>query len=99
MKKPVHWTPTAEAELFSQLDYIVEDNPLAAISQNEEIEKNTRLLEDNQEMGRKGRIKGTHELIINNTPFIAIYQIMPDRVEILRFLHGAQQWPPKKKKM
>ena len=87
------WTSRAEIERYDQLDYIAQDNPLAAVDQDEEIEKQTDLLTAQPKMGRTGRIKGTFELVISRTPFIAIYRINGQRIEILRFLHGAQQWP------
>ncbi|GFE61316.1 type II toxin-antitoxin system RelE/ParE family toxin [Geobacter sp. AOG2] len=91
------WLPIAAEERFEQLDYIAQDNPLAAISQDEEIERQTSLIVLQPEMGRIGRVKGTRELVISQTPFITIYRIMGERIEILRFLHGAQKWPKKSK--
>lgn len=89
------WLPVAAEERFAQLEYIARDNPLAAISQDEEIERQTGLLTSQPEMGRTGRVAGTRELVISQTPFIAVYRINTARrcIEILRFLHGAQQWP------
>ena len=43
--------------------------------------------------GRSGRVRGTRELVISNTPFIAAYAINQDRIVILAVYHGAQQWP------
>ncbi|MGB0108856.1 MAG: type II toxin-antitoxin system RelE/ParE family toxin, partial [Terriglobales bacterium] len=43
--------------------------------------------------GRSGRVPGTRELVISNTPFIAAYAIDQDRIVILAVYHGAQQWP------
>lgn len=87
------WLPTATNERYDQLDYIAMDDPLAAISQDEEIEQQISLLATQPEMGRIGRVNGTRELVISRTPFIAIYRIVGQRIEILRFLHGAQKWP------
>lgn len=89
------WLPVAAEERFEQLDYIAQDNPLAAISQDEEIERQTSLLVEQPDMGRVGRVKGTRELVISQTPFVAVYRIKGERIEILRFLHGAQKWPRK----
>lgn len=89
------WLPTATNERYDQLDYIALDNPLAAISQDEEIEQQINRLTAQPEMGRIGRVNGTRELVISRTPFIAVYRIAGDRIEILRFLHGAQKWPDK----
>jgi len=43
--------------------------------------------------GRTGRVAGTRELVISNSPFIAAYGIEKDRIVILAIYHGAQQWP------
>jgi toxin ParE1/3/4 len=40
-----------------------------------------------------GRVPGTRELVISNTPFIAAYTIQRDRIVILAIYHGAQAWP------
>jgi len=43
--------------------------------------------------GRAGRVPGTRELVISNTPFIAAYAIEKSRIVILAVYHGAQPWP------
>lgn len=48
------WLPTAINERYDQLDYIALDDPLAAISQDEEIEQQINLLATQPEMGRIG---------------------------------------------
>ena len=78
---------------FDQLDYIAQDNPSAAVSLDEEIERQMDMLADHPLMGREGRVKGTRELVIGRSPFIAVYRVRKKRIEILRILHGAQQWP------
>lgn len=94
----VVWLPIAAEERFEQLDYIAQDNPLAAVTQDEEIGRQSSLLVEQPEMGRIGRVRGTRELVISQTPFIAIYRIKSERIEILRFLHGAQKWPNRSKR-
>jgi len=93
----ISWRPQARAEREAAIDYIAQDNPLAALGQLEEIERQTNLLVEQPEMGRIGRMKGTRELVITHTPFIAVYRLKGERIEILRFLHGAQKWPRKLK--
>ena len=87
------WGTVAINERYDQLDYIAMDDPLAATAQDHEIEQQTNLLTTQPEMGRVGRAKGTRELVVSRTPFIVIYRIKGERIEILRFLHGAQKWP------
>ena len=43
-------------------------------------------------MDRVGRVSGTREFVITDTPYIAAYQIVEDTLVILRVLHGAQRW-------
>lgn len=91
----VRWLPSAIHDRDVQLDYLGERNPRAAIDQGDRIEHQVGQLLDYPEMGRLGRIEGTRELVVSGTPFIAIYRFVPDTecVEIIRLLHGAQQWP------
>jgi toxin ParE1/3/4 len=61
------------------------------LSQLDEIERQTDRLADYPKLGRPGRVKGTRELVVNRTPFIVVYRIKGEIVQILRVLHGAQQ--------
>ena len=87
------WLPEASLERFKQLDYIAQDNPLAAADQDDEIERQIDALQEHPKLGRPGRVKGTRELVISRTPFIVAYRLKAQRIEIIRFLHGAQSWP------
>jgi toxin ParE1/3/4 len=87
------WTETALAQRFEQLDHIAQDRPSSAIAMDERIEGSTVHLVDHPELGRRGRVRGTRELVIPGTPFIAVYRVRGERIEILHLLHGAQQWP------
>ncbi|OIP14872.1 MAG: type II toxin-antitoxin system mRNA interferase toxin, RelE/StbE family [Comamonadaceae bacterium CG_4_9_14_3_um_filter_60_33] len=87
------WLPVASTQRFEQLDYIAQDNPLAAMSQDEEIEHQVDMLMQHPQMGRPGRLRGTRELVISRTPFIAIYRVKGRRIEVIRLLHSSQQWP------
>lgn len=89
----VVWTPEARISRENAIDYIAQHNISAAIDQLDEIETQTDLLADHPEIGRPGRMKGTREMVINRTPFIAVYRIEGEMVQILELLHGAQQWP------
>lgn len=90
------WLPLARQLRFAELDYIVERNPHAALRMDSEIEQQANRLQDHPDMGRIGRVKGTRELVIQRTLFLLVYRVRvrASRVEVLRVLHGAQQWPP-----
>ena len=91
--KTIEWLPVASTNRFEQLDYIAQDNPLAAISQDEEIEHQVDMLMQHPQMGRPGRKKGTRELVISRTPFVVVYRVKGTRIEVIRMLHSSQQWP------
>ncbi|MBS0458240.1 MAG: type II toxin-antitoxin system RelE/ParE family toxin [Proteobacteria bacterium] len=88
------WLPLARQLRFAQLDYIAERNPQAALRVDEEIEQQANHLQEHPDMGRVGRVNGTRELVIQRTPFVLVYRVRPRArcVEVLRVLHGAQQW-------
>lgn len=89
------WRPQATQERTDAIDYIADDNPSAALGQLDRIEEQTDMLLQQPKLGRVGRVKGTRELVISRTPFIVIYRLQgAQHVEILRLLHGSQQWPP-----
>lgn len=89
----IRWLRTATRDRFAQLDYIATDNPAAAVRMDEAIERQTNMLMQYPLMGREGRVNGTRELVIRRSPFIAVYRVQAEKIEILRLLHGAQQWP------
>lgn len=89
----VQWLDEASDKRYDQLDYIAQENPIAAIRLDEEIEVQTEALAQNPEIGRVGRVDGTRELVIARTPFLAVYRILSGRIEITNLLHQSQQWP------
>lgn len=89
----IEWLPAALYDFDSIIDFIAADNPVAAIEQGEEIEVQVASLIQHRQLGRTGRVKGTRELIIARTPYIAVYRIKRGNIQILRILHAAQQCP------
>ncbi|MEP7353885.1 MAG: type II toxin-antitoxin system RelE/ParE family toxin [Acidobacteriota bacterium] len=43
--------------------------------------------------GRLGRKPGTRELVSSSLPFVIIYRVGEEAVEIVRILHSSQLWP------
>ena len=85
---------TAKGEIARQIAYIQARNPEAARTQRARISQAVALLRDTPKLGRPGRVAGTRELVIAGTPFLLIYTIGDNRLEILHVKHGRQQWPP-----
>lgn len=89
----VQWLPRARHNLQSHLDYIAERNPAAATETSRAISAAVHRLRDFPESGRPGRILGTRELVVNRTPFVIVYRLVPAGVMIVRVLHAAKRWP------
>ena len=90
----IRWTDPAVRDLTQICDYIEEHGSAAtarkvATSIYEQISG----LEKFPESGRTGRHRDTRELVFAGLPYIAVYRLMSNSIEILRVLHGAQQWP------
>jgi toxin ParE1/3/4 len=84
---------TALANLDAEAEYIAEDNPAAAGRVVQRIFRAVNLLRENPAMGRAGRVAGTRELVVAETPYIIPYRVRGDAVEILRVFHAARKWP------
>ena len=80
----------AQADLQEALQF---QTSLQTKANDERWKAQVSLLVDKPRLGRPGRVKGTRELVVVRTPFIVAYRIIGKSVQILRVLHGAQQWP------
>jgi len=89
----IKWVRLALTDLDEAAAFISQDNPHAAKRIVKRIQGATRLLSDQPDAGRPGRVHGTRELVIADTPFILPYRVVRNTVQILRVLHGATQWP------
>ena len=87
----VYWVETAEIARNEALEYIARRSLDAALSQLEEIDRQTKRLVDFPHLGRPSRIKGARELSINRTNFIVVYRIIGHSIQIMRFLHTSQK--------
>ncbi len=88
----IRWSPEAAADFVGIIKYIRHQNPSAADRVAHSIYDSVTLLEPFPNKGRQGRVRGTRELVVPSLPFIVIYRINPDAVEIVRLLHGSQRW-------
>ncbi len=90
----VVWLREATISLDHHYDYIARENPRAARHVFQRIIAATQRLGTFPNSGRPGRIPGTRELVITNLPYIAVYRVADDAVEIFRVFHTAMDWPP-----
>ena len=89
----VRWTTDAADDLERICDYIAARRPDSARRVADIIIQGVAALQTLPDRGRPGRVEGTRELVFVSLPFVAVYEVL-DHVQVLRILHGAQQWPP-----
>jgi plasmid stabilization system protein ParE len=83
------FTDPAIADLQAIRDHIGVENPAAANRIAVQIVAACDRLEHLPERGRPGLVAGTRELVAI-WPYVIVYRITPQAVEILRVWHGAQ---------
>ncbi len=89
----IKWVHLALNDLDEAGEFIAQDNPKAASRVLKRIWDAVHMLADHPHAGRPGRVPGTRELVITDTPFIIPYRVVEDTVQILRVLHGKRKWP------
>lgn len=88
------WSPDAIEDLVALREYIAEDNPRAAARMVQRIVDIVEtLLPTQPSMGRPGRVAGTRELVIAQTPYFVPYRVTGTRIEVIRVYHSARRWP------
>lgn len=91
----IRWTSKA-AQNFEDIEYYLsQEDPKAAAKIVHAILNSVELLSQHPGMGRAGRVVGTRELIVPNTPYLIPYRVIDNQIEILRIFHGAMLWPEK----
>ncbi|MCC6389416.1 MAG: type II toxin-antitoxin system RelE/ParE family toxin [Bryobacterales bacterium] len=91
----VVWSRRAVQHLVALREYIAKDSEQSAVPVATRILDAIDLLQTQPEMGRPGRVVGTRELVIPDTPYIIPYRIRNDRLELIAVFHGRQKWPKK----
>lgn len=66
----IEWNVFASQDREEIFAYIEEDSPDAAVRVDDAIESQVEVLAVSPEIGRPGRVQGTRELVIVNTPFV-----------------------------
>jgi toxin ParE1/3/4 len=89
----VRWSPEAADDLAGIVQYIQRDSADVARKVAAIVIDAVGGLSLFSNRGRMGRIEGTRELIIAALPWIAVYRVRDEAVEVVRIYHGAQNWP------
>lgn len=86
------WRPQALTDRNTIMDYVAQDNPLAAIALDDEFEAHAEQARREPKLYKPGRLKGIREIVVQPN-YVMVYRIQADVLEILRVLHARQQWP------
>jgi toxin ParE1/3/4 len=86
------WSRKAIRHLIELRDHIERDSEQNATLVARRILKAVDLLQRHPEMGR---VVGTRELVVADTPYIIPYRVRRERLELIAVFHGRQKWPVK----
>nr|VFJ63823.1 MAG: addiction module toxin, RelE/StbE family [Candidatus Kentron sp. FM]VFJ64540.1 MAG: addiction module toxin, RelE/StbE family [Candidatus Kentron sp. FM]VFK15147.1 MAG: addiction module toxin, RelE/StbE family [Candidatus Kentron sp. FM] len=86
-------TRQAYRDIDAVHDYIARDNPIAAQGVLDKIEAMIDHLPRNPALGRAGRVMRTRELVVPSVPYIVVYSLEEEFIDILAIIHTARRWP------
>jgi toxin ParE1/3/4 len=89
----VRWSLPAAEDLERICERIERDSPEAAQRVARTIYEGCTRLKESPYIGRLSRMAGRRELVFSPLPYIVVYRITAEAVEISRIFHGAQDWP------
>lgn len=89
----VRWATPAAEDLYHIVEHFKQDNPSAAARVAKVLYDGCGNLGQFPRTGRRGRTEGTRELVFPGLPYIVVYRINDQIVEIIPIYHGAQDWP------
>jgi len=89
----IRWTPAAASDLQPVSDYLSENHPQYRHPTLRKVYAAIQSLKDLPYRGRVGRQEGTRELILSPLPYVAIYRVNDQSIEVLRIYHAGQDRP------
>ena len=88
----LRWTPAAAQDLEAIKRYLDFHLPHLSKTTILRLYDGIRELKSRPARGRPGRFLGTRELILSPLPYIVVYRIHDEAIEVLHIHHGAQDW-------
>jgi toxin ParE1/3/4 len=90
----IRWSLPAAEDLRHICEWIERDHPDAARRVATTIYNGIAQLRTAPGLGRESsRLAGWRELVFPPLPYLAVYRIKQNVIEIARIYHGAQNWP------
>lgn len=88
----LEWSTPAADELEAAQNYYHDLNPMTARPMARRIVDAAKRLREQPQIGRQGLRDGTREWVVSRTPYVLVYRLTPQAVEILHVWHTAQDW-------
>lgn len=89
----LRWTTAASADLQSISDYLKEHHPSYRQSTLRKIYTRLKALKHAPYVGRPGIESGSRELFFLSMPYVAVYRVREDTIEVVRIYHTSQARP------
>ena len=89
----IRWTPAAARDLQRVSDYLRDRHPLYRRPTLRKLYAGIQSLKAWPHRGRIGREEGTRELLFPPLPYVAVYRVYKECIEVLRIYHGVQDRP------
>jgi len=88
----IRWTLPAADDLENIKNYLDRHLPRFSESTVRAIYNRAKSLKTMPHLGKPGLRNGTRELPLSPLPYIIVYAVKPEAVEILHIYHGSQDW-------
>ncbi|MCL2146768.1 MAG: type II toxin-antitoxin system RelE/ParE family toxin [Synergistaceae bacterium] len=89
----IRYTRLAVSDLSKAYDYIEADSPQNAREVIRRIGKSIETIATYPLLGKQGRVAKTREFFVTGTPYIIIYRVKEDVLQILSILHTSRKYP------
>jgi len=87
----LQWTPAAAEDLQQISDYLKKRYPHYRQPTMRKLYETIRSLKQGPRSGRPGSEEGTREILFPPLPYVAVYRVREQTIEVLRVYHGAQE--------
>jgi plasmid stabilization system protein ParE len=86
----IRWTVPAADDLQNIKNFLQRNFPHFAEPTVRAIYQHIRVLKTSPNLGRPGHRTGTRELVLAPLPYVVVYSVAAEAVEILHIYHDAQ---------
>ncbi|MBF9173021.1 type II toxin-antitoxin system RelE/ParE family toxin, partial [Xanthomonas campestris pv. campestris] len=89
------WTVPAATQLAHAQDHYHALNPTAAAAMARQVREATRTLAEQTRPWPCGRVAGTREWTVKHTPYVLVYRVRDDALQLLHVRLETQDWLPR----